>query len=315
MKLVVTRKILAVLAFLFLAPGAMARKGMSQQKPNILWIVANDLSSDLGCYGNKLVHTPNLDQLARQGVMYRNFVSTGAVCSPSRSSLITGMYQVSINSQNQFPKDKTTLPAFVLPLPAYFRQAGFFVANTGGVTMNGPHYTGYNFVHEPKKVYDGFNWQERQPGQPFFAQVHLTYAHRPYTQFNAYKKWDYPVLTLMQVLQQRGELTPAQARFMAATRPAEELYDLRNDPYELNNLAGQASYAAKLKELRGQMEAWLARADKGPYPESPAEVSYARELMKNKFKTEMEKKGLHPTISDEDFLRYWEQQLIPTKAE
>ncbi len=65
-------------------------------RPNILWIVADDLGTDLGCYGDSLVYTPNLDKLASEGVRYVNFYTVSAVCSPSRSTLITGMYPVSI---------------------------------------------------------------------------------------------------------------------------------------------------------------------------------------------------------------------------
>ncbi len=61
-------------------------------KPNILWIIADDLGADMGCYGTALVKTPNLDKLAGQGAKYTNLFTVAVVCSPSRSSLITGMY-------------------------------------------------------------------------------------------------------------------------------------------------------------------------------------------------------------------------------
>ncbi len=158
--------------------------GFSQNKgkrPNILWIVANDISPDLGCYGNNLVHTPNLDQLAKQGTLYKNMITVGAVCSPSRSAFITGMQAVSINCQNQFPKNKTILPKGIVPITEYFKKAGYYMSNTGGVQMKGPFYTGYNFVHEGKDLYDGFDWRGRGQNQPFFAQVHLKYSHRPFS--------------------------------------------------------------------------------------------------------------------------------------
>ena len=66
-------------------------------KLNILWIVADDLGTDLGCYGDSLIYTPNLDQLANEGVKYNHFYTVTAVCSPSRSAMITGMYPTSIN--------------------------------------------------------------------------------------------------------------------------------------------------------------------------------------------------------------------------
>jgi uncharacterized sulfatase len=167
--------------FLFILCGYFTATGSVPSRPNVLWIVANDLSTDLGCYGNSQVSTPNLDQLAREGVVYQNFFTVGAVCSPSRSALITGMYSVSINSHNQFTKYKMPLPDPVVPFTEYFKEAGYFVANSRGMQMdNTGYYTGYNFVHDEEDMFDGTDWRKRSPGQPFFAQVHLTYAHRPF---------------------------------------------------------------------------------------------------------------------------------------
>ncbi len=67
------------------------------QKPNVVWIIAEDLGTDLGCYGEKHVHTPNLDLLASQGALYTNAFMTSPVCSLARSGLITGMYPTSID--------------------------------------------------------------------------------------------------------------------------------------------------------------------------------------------------------------------------
>ena len=67
-----------------------AQKNM---KPNIVWIVADDLGyGDLGCYGNDIVSTPNLDRLADEGVKLTDFYVTTPVCSPSRGALLTGRY-------------------------------------------------------------------------------------------------------------------------------------------------------------------------------------------------------------------------------
>ena len=61
-------------------------------KPNILWIVAEDLCPDLHCYGTPLVKTPNIDKLAAEGAMFTNAFSSAPVCSASRSAILTGMY-------------------------------------------------------------------------------------------------------------------------------------------------------------------------------------------------------------------------------
>jgi len=65
----------------------VAYNGKSVEKPNIVWLIAEDLSPDLGCYGHPLVQTPNIDKLADQGIRFENAFATCPVCSPSRSFL------------------------------------------------------------------------------------------------------------------------------------------------------------------------------------------------------------------------------------
>src|SRR5690606_24449718 len=146
-----------------------------------------------------------------------------------------------------------------------------------------------------------------------FKYIRNFYPERPYTQFNGYKKWSYPVLTLMQVMYKNGELTPEQARFMAPSRPGEELYDLNADPFEMNNLAGQPAFQGELKELREVMDSWLAEVDLAEYPEDPAEISEAQKTMELQYIENMKKKGLDPQISDEDYLQYWLKELAVGK--
>src|SRR5947209_7464661 len=61
-------------------------------RPNILWLIAEDFGNHLGCCGTREVQTPNLDRLAREGVRYSRFYTTAPVCSASRSAFMTGMY-------------------------------------------------------------------------------------------------------------------------------------------------------------------------------------------------------------------------------
>ena len=65
----------------------------SEKKPNILLFLTDDLGyGDLGCYGNPIIQSPNIDKLASQGVRFTDFHSAGTVCSPSRASLLTGRH-------------------------------------------------------------------------------------------------------------------------------------------------------------------------------------------------------------------------------
>ena len=70
------------------------------RRPNILWLVAENIGPDLGCYGYPVVKTPNLDRFAQEGMRYRLAFSTSPFCSPSRSAILTGMYQTSIGAHH-----------------------------------------------------------------------------------------------------------------------------------------------------------------------------------------------------------------------
>ena len=69
-------------------------------KPNILWLVAEDLSPYLPSFGDSTIVTPNLDRLAKEGVRYSNVFSVSGVCAPSRSAIVTGMYPTSIGAHH-----------------------------------------------------------------------------------------------------------------------------------------------------------------------------------------------------------------------
>jgi len=70
------------------------------QQPNILCLVCEDISPFLGCYGDPVALTPNLDRLAAEGIRFNRMYSVYGVCAPSRNSLITGMYPSSIGGGN-----------------------------------------------------------------------------------------------------------------------------------------------------------------------------------------------------------------------
>src|SRR5687768_8068569 len=88
--------LITVLAAALCTPAAAAQA----QRPNVLWIIAEDMGPDLGVYGTPGISTPNLDRLAAQGMLYTNAFTTSAICSPSRSAFNTGMYQTTIGAHN-----------------------------------------------------------------------------------------------------------------------------------------------------------------------------------------------------------------------
>ena len=437
-------------------------------RPNVLWLISEDTSPDLACYGHPLVKTPNFDQLASEGARFTNAYVTAPVCSASRSGFMTGMYQTSIGAHNHRSHrgDGYTLPEPVSVITEYFRQAGYFTSNCAGLGYKQPGKTDWNFS-PGTKPFDGTDWSKRQPDQPFFAQMNFSLTHRafrkdkrnpidpdkvelppyypdhpiarrdwadylesiqvldnqigvamqwlvkegladntivmyfgdhgrphvrgkqwlyeggihipmiirapgliepgtvvddlvssvdfaptflslvgirppkhlqghpflgprtkqrkyvfaardrcdetvdrircvrsqrykyirnfmperPYTQLNRYREDGYPVMRLMRRLHAAGQLTPEQARFMASTRPPEELYDLQEDPHELNNLAGDPDYKKILKEHRSKLEEWIeATGDQGRIAEDPAIPRSYEEKMKGIYDERIRKK-------------------------
>ncbi len=468
--------------FIFLFACQETQK-INAERPNILWIVADDLGTDLGCYGEGNVYTPNLDRFASEGTRYTNFYTVTAVCSPSRSALITGMYPVSIDAHQHRTRFKKPLPNPVKPVTYFFREAGYFTFNGDFTDRDKPGKQDYNFTAD--SLYDGTHWSQCPKGMPFFGQVQIFYPHRPflrdtlnpvdpdaltippyypdhpitrkdwgmylefiqlldrefskvindldeagllsntvifffgdqgrphvrakqflydggihtpliirfpdqdqkgfvsdrlvsnidisaaslhlagipipgylqgvdflgggaesrdyifamrdrrdetvdriravrsknfkyirnfypelpYTQFNAYKKFRYPVLTLMEMMSAHGKLTDVQAVFMASSRAAEELYDLVNDPYEIQNLAGDPHYEPVITEFREVMDGWLKKYDKGTYPEDSSEIRYAQKMMEENYRAWMEGIGLDENASNEEILDYWYDYL------
>ncbi len=144
-----------------------------------------------------------------------------------------------------------------------------------------------------------------------YKYIRNYYPDRPYTQFNAYKKLQYPVLTLMQVLHKEGKLTPEQEQFMTPTRPKEELYDLKADPHELHNLAEDPKLKKVLKEHRKKLDGWIeATVDKGEKPENPEIIAYCQQEAAESYIQQMEDRGLSPRVADEDYLKWWEKRLL-----
>jgi len=150
-------------------------------KPNIVWLIGEDLCPDLGCYGNHVIQTPNLDRLAADGTRFDHAYVTGPICSPSRSAIMTGMWQIAIDAQNHraHRSDGYRLPEGVQPFTHYLRQAGYHTSNviTAAPGVRGTNKTDYNF-NLNGSAFDGTDWNQRAPGQPFYAQINFAQSHR-----------------------------------------------------------------------------------------------------------------------------------------
>jgi arylsulfatase A-like enzyme len=163
---------------------AASCKDAARKRPNILWLYVEDISPDLGCYGNDLAHTPFLDQMAKDGVLFTNAITPSPVCSPTRSALITGVMQTTLGLHNHH-SSRTEASAILLPdtittIPELLREAGYYTFNHGK--------DDYNFWYNRKDLYSGsyrkhplygnsglpIDWKNRSStDQPFFGQIQL----------------------------------------------------------------------------------------------------------------------------------------------
>jgi arylsulfatase A-like enzyme len=157
-----------------------------KQRPNIIWLMAEDISLDLECYGMKAVKTPVLNKLAEKGVRFDNCFVTNPICSPSRSAMMTGVHQVKINAHNHRSNRNVPLNNQFKPFTYWLREAGYTcILGHQGVMKKGRKID-VNFKHKPLGewngvdqfgLFDKFDTFEKED-QPFFAQIQLVVTHR-----------------------------------------------------------------------------------------------------------------------------------------
>jgi arylsulfatase A-like enzyme len=162
--------------------------------PNVLWIVLEDTSPRLGCYGDDVARTPNVDALAAEGCRYPNAFSTSPVCSPSRSALHTGCYGTAIGTHHHRtaqptgsrPGYEAVPPYYVRFLSEYLREGGYFCTMAGDTDFG--HATPISAFDEcsTANAWDGgkrdwmvdeADWRHREDDQPFFAVVNPSTTH------------------------------------------------------------------------------------------------------------------------------------------
>ncbi len=451
--------------------------GEERLRTNIVWIIADDLSPDLNCYGDDSVATPSLDRLAESGIVFSNAYSSSPVCSASRSALVTGVYQTQIGCEHHRTHKPKRLPERYTTVMERLQKAGYFVTNRGK--------SDYNFKTDFR--FDGKHWNKRKKGQPFFAQFQITDTHRPFKRAkhsqarlenivlperypdhpvaradwanyqdsivsmdrkvgvvlkelesagvldqtavfffgdhgrahlwdkqwlyeggirvplvvklpqkktttdddkkqlislvdlpvatlelaglerpeswlghnfldardgkrqlvfaardrsgdavdriravhdgklkyirnyhpelawstrSSYKEIRYPMLVLFRVLKKRGVLSEWQLQMMSDQRPAEELYDLENDPQETTNLVEDPAYAKRLAKKRAELDKWCDAYDT-PFPNQEMSVAGFEKLKASKKKwldNTMKRRGLSQ-YTDEEYLKWWANEL------
>ncbi|MDB4614191.1 sulfatase [bacterium] len=164
----------ALTLFAAITLASPARPAVATDRPNILWIIVDDMSAEFSCYGETLIKTPHVDQLAQRGTKFTKAFVTAPVCSTCRSAFITGMYQTSIGAHHHRSgrgKEKIRLPDGVRCIPELFKEAGYHTSLGSWPNRKGRvGKTDYNFEWD-KSMYDAPDWSTRKEGQPFFAQI------------------------------------------------------------------------------------------------------------------------------------------------
>ncbi|MCP4612196.1 MAG: sulfatase-like hydrolase/transferase [Planctomycetes bacterium] len=147
-----------------------------EERPNILWLTSEDNGiSWVSCYGGTNCSTPNIDKLAEEGFRYLHCFDNAAVCAPTRSTWITGMYAISNGTQPM--RSRNNIPHDVIKYyPDQLKKAGYHVSNWTKTDYNiGGRQDRECWDLMDKKI--RFGWRKRKPGQPFFAVVNSTSSH------------------------------------------------------------------------------------------------------------------------------------------
>lgn len=157
-----------------------------ENRPNIVWIVAEDMSPHLSSFGDTELSTPNLDALAKDGIRFTNTYMVAGVCAPSRAGIITGMYPTAVGANNMRttsaapgnmpahvpPPYSVVFPSYVKGFPEYLRGAGYYCTNNAKED--------YQF-QSPVTLWDessrNGHWRNREKNQPFFAVFNLGITH------------------------------------------------------------------------------------------------------------------------------------------
>ena len=136
MKLITRLFITFIISICVLTPHASRVAESQPRKLNVLFIAVDDLRPEFGAYGSKYIHSPNLDRLAKQGVTFDSAYCQQAVCSPSRSSLMTGTRPDTTKVWDLVTHFRTAIPD-VVTLPQHFKQNGYFVQGMGKLYHGG----------------------------------------------------------------------------------------------------------------------------------------------------------------------------------
>ncbi len=173
----------SVFASLLILTGSLAA---GAAKPNIIWLMAEDMGLDLECYGMPAVKTPVLNKMASEGALFTKAYCANPICSPNRSSMMVGVNQTIINAQHHRSNRNVPLMAPYKPITSFLRDAGYTCIIGSDLVMAKGTKIDCNFKTAMKGPYDGvknFGLFDKvgnftADDQPFFNQIQLKVTHR-----------------------------------------------------------------------------------------------------------------------------------------
>ncbi|MCJ7446270.1 MAG: sulfatase-like hydrolase/transferase [Bacteroidales bacterium] len=228
------------------------------RKMNVLFISVDDMNNDLGCYGHPFVKSPNIDRLASKGIAFANAYCQFPLSSPSRSSLLTGLYPDRTRVFDLTYHFRQDLPD-ITTLPQMFIKNDYYVARVGKMYHYGnPGDIGTNGLDDKASWIERINPAGRDKTSLKLDIINYTPKRGLGSSMSFYSdKWNHPAYTQVQ----RGN-TPGHSVRTERWRYTEwgfgqmgtELYNEKTDPLELNNLAGDPKYADIVKEMKALLK-------------------------------------------------------------
>jgi N-sulfoglucosamine sulfohydrolase len=175
-RFVLVSSLLAACGLCLCSRPAHAVQTLDRPRPNIVVLLADDLGwRDIGAYGNPLVHTPNIDRLARAGLVVRYAFGTSPQCSPSRISMLSGRWPHATRTEDLH----TPLPEGISILPALLQRVGYFTGDMAK-THYGPNGERQFQWYSPETASALAAFLDVAGTRPFFLWVGFHEPHRPY---------------------------------------------------------------------------------------------------------------------------------------
>lgn len=176
-------RLLAIIFFACFFPALAYAEKKTDQKPNFIVIIADDLGAlDLGTFGHPVVKTPNIDQLAKNGLQFNNAFLTTSSCSASRASILTGLYPQSTGA----PKLHQAIPADRKLVSSYLRDAGYYTGAIGKWHSGDQVKSQFDIVKDPPGDSGAEGWvatlEKRPKDKPFFFWFASRDPHVPYSE-------------------------------------------------------------------------------------------------------------------------------------